>query len=70
MSEGKAGFTCTASEAKERPGGRDWTIRNGSTVEFTDGSRQCCDWNKGLYMNADPALSARRVVGEIAWRTQ
>ena len=52
---GKAGFTCTVLEARERPGGRNWTIRNGSTVEFTDGSRQPCDWNKGLYMNAGPA---------------
>src|SRR3982750_1484267 len=33
----KAGFECTLLEARERPGGRNWTVRNGSTVEFTDG---------------------------------
>jgi monoamine oxidase len=51
----KAGFACTVLEARERPGGRNWTIRNGSTVTFTDGTMQRCDWNQGLYMNAGPA---------------
>src|SRR5262249_9366658 len=46
---------CTLLEARERPGGRNWTIRNGSTVEFTDGSVQHCEWDKGLYLNAGPA---------------
>ena len=30
----KAGFECTLLEARERPGGRNWTIRNGSAIEF------------------------------------
>jgi len=51
----KAGFECTVLEARERPGGRNWTIRKGSTIEFTDGSVQHCDWNEGQYMNAGPA---------------
>jgi len=51
----KAGFECTLLEARERPGGRNWTIRNGSTVEFTDGTVQRCDWKKDLYLNAGPA---------------
>ena len=34
----KAGFECTLLEARDRPGGRNWTIRNGSSIEFTDGS--------------------------------
>jgi monoamine oxidase len=51
----KAGFECTLLEARERPGGRNWTVRNGTNVEFTDGSVQRCDWNKGLYLNAGPA---------------
>src|SRR5262249_21152848 len=37
---GKAGFQCTVLEARERPGGRVWTVRNGGTVEFVDGFRQ------------------------------
>ena len=43
---GKAGFQCTLLEAQERPGGRIWTIRNGTTVEFSDGTkteRGLCD---------------------------
>ena len=51
----KGGFECTILEARDRPGGRNWTIRNGSTVEFTDGSVQHCDWKEGLYLNAGPA---------------
>ena len=51
----KAGFECTLLEARERPGGRNWTIRNGSRIEFTDGSVQNCEWKEGLYMNAGPA---------------
>src|SRR5215471_16060033 len=51
----KAGFECTLLEARERPGGRNWTIRNGTTVEFTDGSVQRCDWKPGQYLNAGPA---------------
>src|SRR5215469_18592587 len=34
----KAGFECTVLEARDRPGGRNWTIREGCKVEFTDGS--------------------------------
>ena len=52
---GKAGFACTVLEARERPGGRNWTIRHGSTVRFTDGTEQRCEWNKELYFNAGPA---------------
>jgi monoamine oxidase len=51
----KAGFECTLLEARDRPGGRNWTIRNGTAVEFTDGSVQRCDWKEGLYLNAGPA---------------
>jgi monoamine oxidase len=51
----KGGFECTVLEARERPGGRNWTIRSGSRIEFTDGSAQACDWKEGLYLNAGPA---------------
>jgi monoamine oxidase len=51
----KAGFECTVLEARSRPGGRNWTIREGSKVEFTDGSTQRCDWENGSYFNAGPA---------------
>src|ERR1700722_5792247 len=51
----KAGFACTILEARERPGGRNWTIRNDSKVEFTDGRVQNCEWKNGGYFNAGPA---------------
>jgi monoamine oxidase len=52
---GKAGWSCTLLEARHRPGGRNWTIRNGTQVEFTDGTRQSCTWEPDLYFNAGPA---------------
>ena len=51
----KAGFACTILEARHRPGGRNWTIRGGDKVEFTDGTVQSCDWKDGGYFNAGPA---------------
>jgi monoamine oxidase len=51
----KAGFQCTILEARNRPGGRNWTVRDGCRVEFTDGSTQNCSWSEGSYLNAGPA---------------
>ena len=51
----KAGFACTILEARSRPGGRNWTVRKGTKVEFTDGMVQSCDWQSGGYFNAGPA---------------
>ncbi len=51
----KAGFECIVIEARERPGGRSWTLRNGSKVEFTDGTTQTCEWEGDNYLNPGPA---------------
>jgi monoamine oxidase len=52
----KAGFDCTLLEARDRPGGRNWTVRNGTTVEFTDGTRQTAKYvDSKSYFNAGPA---------------
>jgi monoamine oxidase len=51
----KAGFECTILEARNRPGGRNWTIRDGDDVKFADGTLQRCDWKDGGYLNAGPA---------------
>jgi monoamine oxidase len=48
----KAGYDCTLLEARRRPGGRAWTIRRGSKVEFTDGTMQECAFDEGQYLNA------------------
>jgi monoamine oxidase len=52
---GKAGWSCTILEARQRPGGRNWSIRNGTEVDFVDGTRQTCSFEEGHYFNAGPA---------------
>ena len=51
----KAGYRCTVLEARERPGGRNWTVRGGTKVEFTTGFSQACEFSEGQYFNAGPA---------------
>ena len=51
----KAGYTCTILEARGRVGGRNWTIRNGTRVEMTDGTKQLCTFDEPDYFNAGPA---------------
>jgi monoamine oxidase len=48
---GKAGYDCTVLEARDRVGGRNWTIRRGTAIELNDGSRQLCEFDEGLYWN-------------------
>ena len=52
---GKAGWSCTILEARHRAGGRNWSIRSGTQVDFTDGTRQTCAWEGEQYLNAGPA---------------
>ncbi len=49
------GYTVTVLEARERPGGRNWTVRGGDRVELMDGSKQRCSWDEGHYQNFGPA---------------
>ena len=51
----KAGYICTLLEARDRAGGRNWTIRNGTRVEMTDGTTQTCSFDEPNYFNAGPA---------------
>jgi len=51
----RAGYSCTVLEVRDRVGGRNWTIRRGARIEMTDGTRQVCDFDHGLYWNAGPA---------------
>ena len=52
---GKAGYRCTVLEARDRPGGRSWTVRNGTELKFLDGTVQKCAFDPGHYWNAGPA---------------
>src|SRR5258705_13732773 len=47
----KAGFDCTILEARNRPGGRCWSVREGTKVEFTDGTTQTCERQVGDHLN-------------------
>jgi monoamine oxidase len=52
---GKAGYDCVVLEARDRVGGRNWTVRRGTTLEMIDGSKQQCAFDEGFYFNAGPA---------------
>lgn len=51
----KAGYECTVLEARDRAGGRNWTIRGGDRVEEIGGAVQTCEFDSGLYFNPGPA---------------
>jgi monoamine oxidase len=51
---GKAGYDCHVLEARDRPGGRAWTVRRGDKHTDTDGVTQVCEFDEGQYYNAGP----------------
>jgi monoamine oxidase len=51
----KMGYDVTILEARDRPGGRNWTGRKGTVIEFIDGTKQNITWNEGNYQNLGPA---------------
>jgi monoamine oxidase len=51
----KLGYDVTLLEARERPGGRNWSGRKGTVIEFIDGTKQTIDWEDGNYQNLGPA---------------
>jgi monoamine oxidase len=51
----KLGYEVTVLEARERPGGRNWTARNGTKIDFVDGTTQTVHWETGNYQNLGPA---------------
>jgi monoamine oxidase len=52
---GKAGYDVTILEARERVGGRNWTIRHGTPVDLNHSTAQRCTFEDDLYFNAGPA---------------
>ncbi|MFC3079134.1 flavin monoamine oxidase family protein [Phenylobacterium terrae] len=51
----RAGFAVTLLEARERLGGRNWTLRGGSKIEMIGEADQTVAFSDGVYMNAGPA---------------
>jgi monoamine oxidase len=52
---GKAGYDVRILEARDRPGGRNWTVRGGTTETDLDGRTQRATFSDDQYMNAGPA---------------
>ncbi len=52
---GKLGYQCRILEARQRPGGRMWTIRRGVKEAELSGQTQLCQFDEGHYYNAGPA---------------
>jgi len=53
----KAGYEVTVLEARDRPGGRAWSVRRGTVIQQEGRPDQVVDWEDGRhhYMNAGPA---------------
>src|SRR5271154_2681729 len=51
----KLGYDVMLLEARERPGGRNWTGGDGPKVKFVDGTVQTIRWEEGNYQNLGPA---------------
>lgn len=51
----KLGYHCTILEARDRVGGRCWSVRNGSHNSETELGKQSARFDDGLYFNAGPS---------------
>jgi len=60
----RAGYSVTVLEARERIGGRAWSIRNGDRIVQAGRPDQVATFSPGLYFNAGPARlpSTHRVI--------
>ncbi|PTQ09999.1 amine oxidase [Sphingomonas oleivorans] len=51
----QAGFDVTVLEARDRVGGRAWTVRDGDKIEMIGEADQTASYSDGIYFNAGPA---------------
>jgi len=51
----RAGWNVTVLEARDRVGGRVWTVRGGDRIEQIGRPDQQCQFSQGLYLNAGAA---------------
>jgi monoamine oxidase len=49
---GRLGYECVLLEARNRPGGRVWTVRGGDTETELGLPAQTCRFDEGLFLNA------------------
>ena len=64
----RAGYHCTILEARERPGGRVWTLRGGDTIAETDSTQRVAwDQRRDLYFNAGAARISQHHQGILAY---
>ncbi|MET0422719.1 MAG: flavin monoamine oxidase family protein [Actinoplanes sp.] len=59
---GKAGYDCTILEARGVAGGRNFTVRGGTSETDLDGHTQRSAFSPGIYLNAGPARIAQWMV--------
>ena len=52
---GKVGYDCQILEARDRSGGRCWTLRGGDSFTEIDGQTQTVQFDSDLYFNTGPA---------------
>jgi monoamine oxidase len=52
---GKVGYECQILEARDRSGGRCWTLRGGDSFTEIDGQTQTAQFDSDLYFNTGPA---------------
>jgi len=56
---GKLGYECTILEARQRVGGRAWTVRGGTKQREIGGEEQTAAFDEGQYFNPGPARIAQ-----------
>ncbi len=65
---GKVGYDCQILEARDRSGGRCWTLRGGDSFTEIDGQTQTVQFDSDLYFNTGPArIPYHHVTIEPIW---
>jgi monoamine oxidase len=59
---GKAGYDCVVLEAQDHVGGRNFTVRGGTTHADLNGNPQTATFGPGRYLNAGPARIAQWMI--------